>query len=161
MRFVLIYCIEQSCHVFTLFHTGFFCIVHLCVCHCAVMILWPYHFKMVCNWVSVCSKWALLASVRPGDVVHSHQIWLVQSAASPWSNWLVANTLWPAFDEIWNWLWQWWASRVNLWYFFVVRNIWKDDTSNDEEEEEEESSDITDSEQEEKKVRSRRLPARR
>lgn len=57
-----------------------------------------------------------------------------------------------------NWLWQ---SRVNLWYFFVVRNIWKDDDSNDEEEQEEESSDITDSEQEENKVRSRRLPARR
>lgn len=53
------------------------------------------------------------------------------------------------------------AVRVNLWYFFVERNIWKDDDSNDEEEEEEESSDITDSEQEEKKVRSRRLPARR
>lgn len=56
------------------------------------------------------------------------------------------------------------AVRVNLWYFFVERNIWKDDDSNDDEEEEEEeesSSDITDSEQEEKKVRSRRLPARR
>lgn len=54
------------------------------------------------------------------------------------------------------------AVRVNLWYFFVERNIWKDDDSNDEEEEEEESSsDISDSEQEEKKVRSRRLPARR
>lgn len=55
------------------------------------------------------------------------------------------------------------AGRVNLWYFFVERNIWKDDDSNDDEEEEEEesSSDITDSEQEEKKVRSRRLPARR
>lgn len=55
-----------------------------------------------------------------------------------------------------------WALRVNLWHFFVVRNIWKDDDSNDEEEEEEEeASDSTDSEQEEKKVRSRRLPARR
>lgn len=53
------------------------------------------------------------------------------------------------------------AVRVNLWYFFVERNIWKDDDSNDEEEEEESSSDISDSEQEEKKVRSRRLPARR
>lgn len=53
-----------------------------------------------------------------------------------------------------------WALRVNLWHFFVVRNIWKDDDSNDEEEEEE-ASDSTDSEQEEKKVRSRRLPARR
>ena len=28
--------------------------------------------------------------------------------------------------------------RVNLWHFFVVRNIWKDDDSNDDEEEEEE-----------------------
>lgn len=77
---------------------------------------------------------------------------------------------WLIPDQIW--LWQTpngqyfmrfqlvMAVRVNLWYFFVVRNIWKDD-SNDEEEEEEESSDITDSEQEEKKVRSRRLPARR
>lgn len=53
-----------------------------------------------------------------------------------------------------------WAWRVNLWHFFVVRNIWKDDDSNDEEEEED-ASDSTDSEQEEKKVRSRRLPARR
>lgn len=55
------------------------------------------------------------------------------------------------------------AVRVNLWYFFVERNIWKDDDSNGEEEEEEEesSSDMSDSEQEEKKVRSRRLPARR
>lgn len=54
------------------------------------------------------------------------------------------------------------AVRVNM-YFFVERNSWKDDDSNDEEEEEEDesSSDITDSEQEEKKVRSRRLPARR
>lgn len=51
-----------------------------------------------------------------------------------------------------------WPLRVNLWYFFVVRNIWKDDDSNDDEEEEEETSD---SEQEEIKVRSRRLPARR
>lgn len=50
-----------------------------------------------------------------------------------------------------------WPSRVNLWHFFVVRNIWKDDDSNDDEEEEETS----DSEQEEIKVRSRRLPARR
>lgn len=47
-----------------------------------------------------------------------------------------------------------------MWHFFVVRNIWKGDDSNDEEEEEA-SSDITDSEQDEKKVRSRRLPARR
>lgn len=53
------------------------------------------------------------------------------------------------------------AVRVNLWYFFVERNIWKDDDSNDDEEEEESSSDISDSDQEEKKVRSRRLPARR
>uniref|UniRef100_A0AAX7U4Q6 DNA helicase n=1 Tax=Astatotilapia calliptera TaxID=8154 RepID=A0AAX7U4Q6_ASTCA len=53
-----------------------------------------------------------------------------------------------------------WAWRVNLWHFFVIRNIWKDDDSNDEEEEED-ASDSTDSEQEEKKVRSRRLPARR
>lgn len=53
--------------------------------------------------------------------------------------------------------------RVNLWHFFVVRNIWKDDSYDDdeEEEEEEEASDSADSEQEEKKVRSRRLPARR
>lgn len=71
------------------------------------------------------------------------------------------NTLWPLVSCNFNWLWQPLALRVNLWYFFVVRNIWKDDDSNDEEEEEEESSDITDSEQEEKKVRSRRLPARR
>lgn len=54
-----------------------------------------------------------------------------------------------------------WALRVNLWHFFVIRNIWKDDDSNDEEEEDEAASDNTDSEQEEKKVSSRRLPARR
>ena len=53
-----------------------------------------------------------------------------------------------------------WALRVNLWHFFVIRNIWKDD-SNDEEEEDEAATDNTDSEQEEKKVSSRRLPARR
>lgn len=48
---------------------------------------------------------------------------------------------------------------MNLRYFFVERNIWKDDSNY--EEEDEEDSDIADSEQEEKKVRSRRLPVRR
>uniref|UniRef100_A0A672PB91 Chromodomain-helicase-DNA-binding protein 2-like n=1 Tax=Sinocyclocheilus grahami TaxID=75366 RepID=A0A672PB91_SINGR len=49
---------------------------------------------------------------------------------------------------------------MNLWYFCVKRNTWKDDDSNDEEDVEEEAS-SSESEQEEKKVRSRRLAARR
>uniref|UniRef100_A0A673JSQ5 Chromodomain-helicase-DNA-binding protein 2-like n=1 Tax=Sinocyclocheilus rhinocerous TaxID=307959 RepID=A0A673JSQ5_9TELE len=52
------------------------------------------------------------------------------------------------------------GAEMNLWYFCVERNTWKDDDSNDEEDVEEEAS-SSESEQEEKKVRSRRLPARR
>ncbi|XP_035274025.1 chromodomain-helicase-DNA-binding protein 2-like [Anguilla anguilla] len=59
----------------------------------------------------------------------------------------------------------WESQKVNLWYFCVERNTWKDDGSNDDEEEEEDEEEdetsSSDSEQEENKVRSRRLPARR
>lgn len=112
--------------------------------------------SLYCLKLGICSEWAQIQSARwSNPIVQSAAYPRLACGDHPFGQHSIAFLI--GYHNF-NWLWKWGASRVNLWYFFVERNIWKDDSNY---EEDEEDSDITDSEQEEKKVRSRRLPVRR
>lgn len=117
------------------------------------------HLSLCWLKLGICSEWGQIQSARWSNLIGQISgLSLIGLACGdhPYGQHSIAFLI--GYHNF-NWLWKWGALRVNLWYFFVERNIWKDDSNY--EEEDEEDSDITDSEQEEKKVRSRRLPVRR
>lgn len=122
----------------------------------SVFILWLFPF-LAFLWMGIClsqNGLGLCLSARWCPTFKSYFAAQISDFFLPWLD-HAEHLLAKLLNGIWTKVL--WPMRVNLWHFFVVRNIWKDDDSNDDEEEEETS----DSEQEEIKVRSRRLPARR